>query len=241
MNEKIGGFDIDFKPTAQRLVASRHVLRNLYERARVLDPSFGLASTPIIDYRAYSDAQSNGDQHVRFHTFSTRQRLIDANGNADNQVAFTEDFRFGLFSFNSPQVMEAIARMNQWLTALKGDTSKAPQRAKVLRAKPSELVDTCWSPDAVPVRVEEPATYGANNSTCNTYYPSFKSPRLVAGAPLQNNVIKCQLKRIGHTDYAVKFTPVERARLEAIFPNGVCDYSKRGVEQRHMRDTWQTF
>lgn len=241
MNEKVGGFDIDFKPTTQRLLASRHVLRNLYERGRVLDPSFGLASTPIIDYRAYSDAEPSGDQHVRFHQFSTRQRLIDANGNADNQVIFVEDFRFGLFSFNSPRVMEAIARMDQWLTALKGDTSRSSLRTKVLRAKPSGLVDTCWSPDAVPTRVEEPATYGANNGTCNTYYPSFKSPRLVAGAPLQNNVIKCQLKRIDRSDYTVTFTDPEFARLKSIFPEGVCDYGKPGVEQRHMRSTWQHF
>jgi hypothetical protein len=39
------------------------------------------------------DAQANGDQHVRFHSFSTRQRLIDAVGNADNQVMFVEDNR----------------------------------------------------------------------------------------------------------------------------------------------------
>jgi len=241
MNEKVGGFDIDFKPTKERLVASRNVLRNLYERGRVLDPSFGLASTPIIDYRAYTDAQPNGDQHVRFHQFSTRQRLIDANGNADNQVIFVEDNRFGLFSFTSPRVMEAIARMDQWLTALKADTSKDPLRVKVVRSKPSGLVDTCWSPDAVPVRVEEPQSYGANNTTCNTYYPSFKSPRLVAGAPLQNNVIKCELKPINVADYAVKFTSAELDRLKAIFPAGVCDYTMPGVEQTNMRGTWQTF
>jgi hypothetical protein len=93
----------------------------------------------------------------------------------------------------------------------------------------------------VPVRVEEPQSYGANNTTCNTYYPSFKSPRLVAGAPLQNNVIKCELKPINVADYAVKFTSAELDRLKAIFPAGVCDYTMPGVEQTNMRGTWQTF
>jgi hypothetical protein len=131
---------------------------------------------------------------------------------------FTEDNRFGGFSFNSPRVLEAIARMDQWLGNLKSDTSNDPQRTKVVRAKPAGLVDTCWSPDPTPVRVEEPATYDANNNTCNTYYPSFGNARLVAGAPLANNVLKCQLKPIDLNDYAVSFTVAEQARLAAIFP-----------------------
>jgi hypothetical protein len=170
LNEKVGGFDIDFKPTAERLVADHRVIRRLYQNGRVLDPSFGLATTPIIDYRAYTDAQANGDQHTRVHTFSTRDRLISANGNANNQIIWTEDNRFGLMSLNSPRVMEAIAKMDQWLTALKSDTSSDSTRVKVQRAKPADLVDTCWSPDPTPVRIEEPASYDASDSVCNTYY-----------------------------------------------------------------------
>ncbi len=241
LNEKVGGFDIDFKPTPERLLADRQVVRNLYQRGRVLDASFGLANTPIIDYRAYTDAQANGDQHSRVHTFSTRDRLIRANGNADNQIIWTEDNRFGLMSFNSPRVMDAITQMERWLTTLKADTSNDPRRVKVLRAKPAGLVDTCWSPDATPVRVEEPASYGANDNTCNTYYPSYGTPRLVAGAPLANNVIKCQLKSIDQGDYAVAFTPAEKARLAAIFPGGVCDNTTPGIEQQNMTGQWQSF
>ena len=241
LNEKVGGFDIDFKPTPERLVADPKVIRSLYRNGRVLDPSFGLASTPIIDYRAYTDAQANGDQHTRVHTFSTRDRLIGANGNADNQIIWTEDNRFGLMSLNSPRVMEAIAKMDQWLTALQSDTSSDAQRVKVLRAKPADLVDTCWSPDPTPVRIEEPASYGANDSICNTYYPSFGTPRLVAGAPLANNVIKCRLKSIDWADYTVVFTAAEQARLAAIFPEGVCDNTKPGVKQDSMQGTWLEF
>jgi Tannase-like family of unknown function (DUF6351) len=241
LNEKVGGFDIDFKPTAARLMGDIGAIRNLYQNGRVLDASAGIASTPIIDYRAYTDAQANGDQHVRFHSFSTRDRLIQANGNADNQVMFIEDNRFGLFSFNSPRVLEAISRMDQWLVNLKNDTSNDPQRTKVIRAKPAGLVDTCWSPDPTPVRVEEPQSYGNGNTTCNTYYPSFLSPRLVAGAPLANNILKCQLKPVDLNEYAVSFTVQEQARLAAIFPEGVCDYTKPGVEQTKLKGQWLSF
>ena len=50
----------------------------------------GLASTPIIDFRSYTDFAPpfGGDIHTRFHSFVMRQRLEDANGTAANQVIF---------------------------------------------------------------------------------------------------------------------------------------------------------
>jgi hypothetical protein len=33
----------------------------------------------------------------------------------------------------------------------------------------------------------------------------------------------------------------ETERLRAIFPDGVCDYSKPGVEQRPLAGTWLSF
>jgi hypothetical protein len=64
---------------------------------------------------------------------------------------------------------------------------------------------------------------------------------MVAGGPLTNNIIECRLKRIDLADYAVSFTPAEVARLHRIFPHGVCDWSRPGVEQRGLADTWITF
>jgi hypothetical protein len=37
----------------------------------------------------------------------------------------------------------------------------------------------------------------------------------------------------------VMFTVDEMARLKGIFPGGVCDWSKPGVEQQRMAGTWQ--
>ena len=45
---------------------------------------------------------------------------------------------------------------------------------------------------------------------------------------------------IDAADYAVTFTPQEMARLQAIFPSGVCDYSRRGVGYR-PGGTWPSF
>jgi hypothetical protein len=51
------------------------------------------------------------------------------------------------------------------------------------------------------------------------------------GGPLAANIIKCQLKPVDLNDYAVSFSSAELNRLRAIFPAGVCDWSKPGVNQ----------
>jgi hypothetical protein len=64
--------------------------------------------------------------------------------------------------------------------------------------------------------------------------------RLVAGGPLTNDILKCQLKEIDAADYAVKFTAAEQERLANIFPEGVCDWSKPGVQQQ-TNQTWLSY
>jgi hypothetical protein len=71
-------------------------------------------------------------------------------------------------------------------------------------------------------------------------FPTFAFPRYVAGGPLKANAYKCHLKRIDPRDYAVTFTPEEVARLQASFPGGVCDFSRRGVGYRPVV-TWPSF
>jgi hypothetical protein len=43
------------------------------------------------------------------------------------------------------------------------------------------------------------------------------------------------------SDYRVTFTAAEEARLKAIFPQGVCDWSRPGVKQRPLKDSWLAF
>ena len=75
---------------------------------------------------------------------------------------------------------------------------------------------------------------------CNTRFPSYAVPRIVAGGPLTLSIIKCQLKSIAPADYKVSFTSDEAARLARIFPDGVCDWSKPGVNQVD-NETWPSF
>ena len=48
------------------------------------------------------------------------------------------------------------------------------------------------------------------------------------------------MKPINFADYTVTFTPAEITRLNTIFPNGVCDWSKPGVNQTGVV-TWPSF
>ena len=239
LNEKIGGYDGDGNVVAARTVADPVALRNAYRSGRLLHGGSGLAQVPIIDYRNYLDDDPDGNVHVRFQSFSLRERLVKANGHADNYVMLVEDDRHR-GTLTSPVYQDALTQMERWLTGIADDTSSDPAIVKIRRHKPAGLVDACWSRDAVPVKIAEPQTR-TPAGRCEQLYPSASFPREVAGALIANDVLKCQLRPIRPDDYTVPFSAAERTRLAAIFPNGVCDWSRPGVEQQKPAGTWQRF
>jgi len=137
---------------------------------------------------------------------------------------------------------QAFVQMDAWLGNIAGDTSADPLAVKVVRNKPASLTDGCWTGGATPVfHAERQFLGGPGTSFCNDSYPGFASPRLVAGGPLTNDIVKCRLRQVRLDDYQVSFTKDEITRLRRIFPQGVCDWAKAGVEQRDLLDTWITF
>jgi hypothetical protein len=238
LNERIGGVDLDGNFVPSRTVGDVGALRVAYETGRILNGGGGLARTPIIDYRGYADF-NKGDPHMRFYSFASRQRLINANGHADNQVMLIEDgAKYGLFSTKSPALREALNQMDRWLTGLSQDHSNDSMAKKIARAKPRDLLEGCYDQEGK--KINERQTY-EGKSACNQLYPSHASPYLVAGMPISNDVVKCQLRPLVPTEYAVPFLPDDLDRLRRIFPDGVCDYTKPGVEQRPLRGTWLSF
>jgi len=71
--------------------------------------------------------------------------------------------------------------------------------------------------------------------------PVSATPGVAAGAPPPDDVFKCELKPIDKADYKRPVTDAQLAALRAIFPQGVCDYSKKGVMQRPLQGTWQAY
>lgn len=237
INEKIGGFDIDGNVVAERMVADPAAIRAAYRTGRLNQAQGGLGELPIIDYRTYYDDLPGGDVHMRFQTFTTDARLMKAKGTTDNRVMLTQDRQYGDFRLASPQLREALGQMDQWLTALSKDASNDPAIARIRRAKPAGLVDACWTKDGQKIVEKQQFMAG----TCHALYPSHTFPRFVAGAPITNDVIKCQLRAIAASDYNVSLSADDMTRLKKIFPNGVCDWSKPGVEQQPLAGTWQSF
>ena len=241
LNEKVGGFDRDATIVPQRTVADLVAARAAYRTGRLTNGGGGLSQIPIIDYRGYNDDATNGDIHVRYHSFSMRERLEKANGHSRNQVMVVEN-GYGLYDNASPLLQRMILAMDRWITAIKADKGHGRKIDKIVRNRPANVMEGC-NPRGVIVLerdfIAEPQIREQEHATtCNAAYPTNSFPREVAGADVAADIIKCQRKDLRQSDYAVSFTPSQWARLQAAFPTGVCNWSKRGYEQQDPADTW---
>jgi hypothetical protein len=72
-------------------------------------------------------------------------------------------------------------------------------------------------------------------------FPVYANARIVAGAPMTDDVFKCEMKPIDKADYKRPVTDPQLAALRTVFPQGVCDYTKKGVMQRPVAATWLTY
>jgi Tannase-like family of unknown function (DUF6351) len=231
LNDKAGGYDIDTKWQAARTAGDVAAIRIAFESGQTMMGVGGLEETPIIDARSYTDP--TGDFHESYHSFKARARLIKANGHANNQVML----RGQGASFTRIQ-SEYLAQMDRWLDAIEADTSNLSRAEKIVRNKPADLVDACWTQDGR--KIAEPAVFG-KDSECNRLYPPHSAPRLEAGAPLADDIWKCQLKPIDWKDYKVTFSEAEKARLQKIFADGVCDWSKPSIGAAAYKGIWQRY
>ena len=235
LNEKIGGNDIDGHFTAQRLVGDPLAIRAVYESGLLDSGGGGLANVPILHSRPYTDAV--GDIHDRHRDFAIRARLEKANGRADNQVIWVGPPRERNQTGGLDLAAISIDTMNKWLDQMAADPAPLSPD-KVVRNKPADAADACW--DAAGNKTVEQMTFDGKGK-CNTLFPVHSEPRLIAGAPLANDVMKCQLKPINFADYKAPFDDSQKARMASIFPTGVCDFSKPGLQQVPLKGTYRRY
>ncbi len=238
LNEKIGGNDIDGNFVSKRSDADLIALRAVYDSGLMNSGGGGLGNVPIIHARPYTDAV--GDIHDRHRDLTIRARLERANGRSDNQIIWTGppiDRTQGARALAVDFGALSLDTMNKWLDSITSDPAPLTT-AKVVKHKPTDAVDACW--DATGKKIVEKATFDGKG-TCNTLYPVHSEPRMMAGAGLTNDVLKCQLKKIHFGDYKASFNEAQKARLTAIFPTGVCDFSKPGVGQGPIKGTYQRY
>jgi hypothetical protein len=224
LNEKIGGVDIDANLSPTRMAADTDALTTAYV-AGIVSDGHNLAKVPIIDIRGFDNAGPTAI-HYTWRSFSLRERLDKANGNHDNLV---------LWRFPTPLLpppaftLQSFLTMDKWLANVEADKSDIPIEQKVVKNKPAEAIDFCYLSNDPTF-----STKVTDQSTCDAdpRLKAFSSPRQTAGGPLSENVLKCQLKPFNPADYNVTFTLDQLNRLQLVFPDGVCDWSKPGVNQQ---------
>lgn len=239
LNRDIGGFDHDMNHVSERHRADPGARKRALESGRILNGGAGLSQIPIIDYRSYLDDALDGNIHMLVHQFSTRQRLLNQNGQATNHVMQIG----GLWGFDeeSPDLGDLFRQMDLWITGIQDDRSGSSPSEKVVANKPASLNDACWDNTGDErIKIDEEQTF-RGSSRCNELYPAYPTPRHVAGAPLANNIVSCQLRPINSADYAVGFTQAQYAELDRVFPEGVCDWSKGDVSAANHQGTWRSF
>jgi hypothetical protein len=183
---------------------------------------------PIIDWRG----NDNSNIHMNWRAFAVRERLDRVNGGHGNQVIW----RYGPGLFPPPHLMvESLTTIDKWVAAIKADTSAARLEEKVLKHRPAEAFDYCYIGNDYTTKVTDWAKCDAD-----PVLKYFASPRQVAGGPLAEDVLKCQLKPLNRGDYAASFSDEQWQRLSKVFASGVCDWSKPGVAMQRATP-WRTF
>lgn len=231
LNESVGAYTSDMvwtggeaaTPTipAPRFRALPDLLPQIY-RSGLHSNARNLAKVPIIDLRP----ERGADIHMTWRSYEARARLDAANGHHANHVMRGSNTVTG-----AALTAQSFKMMDRWLSAMENDDSDAPVEAKVISNKPSDVKDGCFTTSGA-TETDLAAELALTDPAC-PLKPTL-SPRRVAGGPAAEDVYQCQLKPLVpiSPDYAgVAFSGAQLARLAAVFPLGVCDWSKPGVGQ----------
>ncbi len=226
LNERVGGYDRDGNPVPARTTADLAALRLAYQTGRVQAGRGALATIPILDSRPWLDA--SGDIHDSYRSLATRARLTKANGGAANHVIWTTGRKVP----DAAGTAEKLRAVDQWLANIHNDPANDAAAVKVVRNKPPGLTDACWTESGEKV---------TDAAKCEQLYPASANPRIAAGAPLADDVLKCSLRPIDPGAYRQSLSAEQLARLKAVFPQGVCDYSRPGIEQQNAHPPWRRY
>ena len=229
LNASIGGYDIDGKPTETRHQAHIEAVQRAYETGRVSTSVGDQVKVPIILVDRYDDPDGSVADRVR--AFSFRQRLTYGAGpeSVPGLQIWTHPAGGGATPEGTAQPPDPIDVIDEWLTALLEDREGDEIFYRLRRNRPETAIDHCIVEGArAPISGFD---IYADGQPCEEAYPVAGDPRIASGAPLSNDILKCQLKPVDPFDYDVTIDADQLRRLEAIFPSGVCDWGTFGDGQ----------
>jgi len=209
---------------APRRSGSLEAMNAAYESGMRFD---GDIDIPVIDWRHYLEEQL--DMHHSHQSFATRRRL-ELRHDDDNMVIWFTDARPGVAFDQTPEAFEVI---EEWMANLR----ERPWRG-VAGNKPSRAVDRCFTTTGAEIAAGDDVWDGILDDeppgACTQLFPIQRSSRIVAGGPIEGGIFKCGLQSVDEAIAAGAYgtwapSAAEKARLEQIFPAGVCDWSQGDV------------
>lgn len=196
----------------------------------------GKLNIPVIDMRWYLEPVL--DMHHSQASFAARDRLLKQQGHAENQaIWFVECSGLDLVNLDDSCAFDptgkALDVMDEWVKS-----NKSKHGRKTRSVKPEDAMDMCFYSDGSVLYAGRDAWDGILNNNpkgpCTLAFPIFSTSRIISGDSIKGDVFKCALKPVDEalsdgTYSEVVFTDAERARLNDVFPTGVCDYTKPDV------------
>ncbi len=183
---------------------------------------------PLIDWRHYLEAELN--MHNSHQSFASRQRMLDHDGDASNQLIWFTDARPSRQFDQTPEALEVI---DEWMANIR----QHPDRS-VDENKPARATDRCFTTQGEEIARGDDVWDGIlddrPDGECTQRFPLHSTSRIVAGGPIRGGVYKCHLQSvdeaIGRGVYG-SWDPTDAQvdRLNEVFPTGVCDYSRGDV------------
>jgi Tannase-like family of unknown function (DUF6351) len=207
---------------APRTEGNRDAMGAAYTSGMVFD---GNIDIPVIDWRHYLEDEL--DMHHSHQSFATRQRIADQRGDAGNQVIWFTDARPAIAFDQTPM---AFAVMDEWVRNIKANPGRS-----VAENRPAAAVDSCFDTTGQLVASGSDVWAGVLDNdpagACTQRFPIYSTSRRVAGGPFRGGIFKCQLQPVAEAIDAGVYgawqpSVEERARLEQVFPSGVCDFTK---------------
>ena len=165
--------------------------------------------------------------HNTIQSFVTRQRLINFDGDASNQVIWFYDPSEEGDHYDA--VPEALDVMDDWMSNMAANPENSISANKPLLAK-----DSCFDAEGVLVAAGDDVWNGIldesqEKGVCTKRNKTYTNSRMVAGAPLSNDVFKCGLQPITtalDSGLYGEWVPTDEqlVTLKSIFPEGVCKF-----------------
>ena len=212
---------------APRRTGDVDAMRNAYRKGLYFD---GDIDIPIIDVRPYLEEQL--DMHNSHQSFAVRQRMLDADRDASNQAIWFWGPEGGEPA-DDPAGARGDRRVDGNLSAAwRGVAGNRPARST--RASPAPAQTIAAGRDVWAGILDRRAPGPVHDRVPAALDVAHRRRRPAARRRLQVRAAAGLASAIVRGLYGGwRPSAAERARLEQIFPTGVCDYSRPDVGRPH--------